>query len=58
MLTEEQRKDFIEQLKKEASNQDHEVAHITADNILCEILNTLGYSDIVEAFNEIFKWYA
>lgn len=35
-----------------------EIAHIEADKILCNLLSDLGYSDIVEAFEKVNKWYA
>lgn len=37
---------------------DIEDAHIEADKILCDILDMLGFDDIVEAYNSIEKWYA
>jgi hypothetical protein len=37
---------------------DEETDHGNADAILCEFLTHLGYSDIVDAFDEIRKWYA
>lgn len=37
---------------------DREDWHREADNILCELLNYLGYPDFVEAFEEVPKWYA
>ena len=43
---------------KEASKLDTERAHYNADKILCELLNSLGYQDVVEVYNNIYKWYA
>ena len=37
---------------------DEEVCHGRADDLLCEILNDLGYNDIVEEFEKLPKWYA
>jgi hypothetical protein len=37
---------------------DEEYSHIRADEILCELLTSLGYEDVVEAFKKIKKWYA
>lgn len=37
---------------------DLESVHIFADDLLCEMLKTLGYTEIVEAFEKIDKWYA
>ena len=35
-----------------------EFEHEKADIILCDLLESLGYSDVVELYNEIVKWYA
>ncbi len=48
----------IELLKAEQSNVDVEVAHVRADDILCGLLIELGYSDVVEEFEKVRKWYA
>lgn len=37
---------------------DVEAAHTEADEILCDILDMLGFEDIVEAYKAIEKWYA
>lgn len=37
---------------------DREDWHIEADDILCELLDCLGYHDFVEAFEQVPKWYA
>ena len=37
---------------------DKEEAHILADTVLCDLLESLGYVEIVEEFNSIHKWYA
>ena len=39
-------------------NQDTEVAHVKADDLLCELLNGLNLNDIVKEFEYIEKWYA
>lgn len=39
------------------SNDDTELAHIQADDILCSFLEELGYSDVVEEYKKISKWY-
>lgn len=38
--------------------RDQEDWHFDADNILCELLDYLGYHDFVVAFEEVPKWYA
>lgn len=48
----------IEMLKQEQQNFDTEVAHSNADDILCELLFSLGYADVVNEYNKINTWYA
>lgn len=38
--------------------RDKENFHIEADDVLCELLKSLGYGDVVEAWEAIDKWYA
>lgn len=42
----------------EVNNYDTECAHINADEIICELLQTLGYKEVVKAYDEVTKWYA
>lgn len=49
---------YKKRLIKLQHNSDTEIAHCSADQILCNILEELGYSDIVEEYNKIEKWYA
>lgn len=37
---------------------DLESSHYEADALLCELLTILGYSDIVNDFEKLDKWYA
>ena len=37
---------------------DCEERHIVADAILCDLLTILGYTEVVEAFNDLYKWHA
>lgn len=32
--------------------------HETADEVLCELLRSLGYGDVVEIYDSFDKWYA
>ena len=55
------KKQYLEQLKelKELANEtDLEHAHNKADNILTLILNDLGFTEIVEEYEKVGKWYA
>lgn len=40
------------------NNDDPEHNHGEADRILCDLLDSLGYQEIVTAYNKITKWYA
>jgi hypothetical protein len=40
------------------SKGDPEAAHSMADKILCKLLTDLGYSEVVQAFSEVDRWYA
>jgi len=54
-----ERKQAIENLKKlQAILQDEEQSHMVADDILCRLLCTLGYEDVVREYEKIDKWYA
>lgn len=45
-------------LLQEASKEDTETAHIQADSIISELLEELWYSEVVEEYDKINKWYA
>lgn len=48
----------LEELKKLGNSGDPEVAHVRADNLLCDILEQIGEDEIVKVFHDIKKWYA
>ena len=50
--------DVIGKLKALQSNSDIESAHNQADKILCDLLNSLGYTAVVNEFENLEKWYA
>lgn len=37
---------------------DPEMSHIRADELMCELLETLGYGEAVKIFEEMEKWYS
>jgi len=49
-------KDLV--LTQETNDFDQEVNHSMADDILCGLLNKLGYEEIVAEYQKIYKWYA
>lgn len=57
-MDELKRQKFIDKLNEVAQSQDYEMAHSVADDILCEALIALGYEDIVDAWDEVGKWYS
>lgn len=64
-LTDIERQEYLNKLQeclnlstaKSLIERDQEKAHINADDILCEILIKLGYSDLVDVYNRIEKYY-
>lgn len=48
-------KEIVEKQKKD---RDNESAHLNADDLLCNILYSLGYEELVEISHNMPKWYA
>lgn len=47
----------LKKIQKEYAG-DEEVRHIEEDYILCELLEELGYTRLIEQYNSTGKWYA
>lgn len=45
---------YLAQMKNCKDESDHE----DADYILCELLEELGYKELVAAYREVPKWYS
>ena len=45
-------------VKQENEDGDQETAHIEADEILLDLLEDFGASEIVEEFKKLPKWYS
>lgn len=46
-------------LLKVIATSDHtEEAHRDADGVLCDLLRSLGHDAVVDAYDEIYKWYS
>ncbi len=45
------------QLKNDFEEDEEEV-HMHMDNLMCELLSTLGYGDGIDVFNKTYKWYS
>lgn len=52
------REKAIEALKAEQESDDNETAHGNADDVLCELLISLGYEDVVNEWHKVWKWYS
>lgn len=57
-MNERELNDYVARLKELQGSNDPECAHASADGILCEILEALGYDEIVNEYDKIDKWYA
>lgn len=49
---------YMDRLKTAQENTDIESAHEDADDILCDLLEALGYKNVVEEYHKVEKWYA
>lgn len=52
------REEAIAKLRSLHTSYDPESDHAEADDVLCELLITLGYEDVVIEFENVDKWYA
>ena len=51
--------EFEERMKDLATHQDdREYMHVDMDDLMCEILEKLGYEKGIETFRQTPKWYA
>lgn len=51
------REQALERLR-ECHTDDEEIDHVRADRVLCELLVSLGYGDVVEEYERVDKWYS
>lgn len=52
------KKSAIRKLKKCRKDWDMHGAHVDADDVLCSLLISLGFSDVVDEYHKISKWYS
>lgn len=52
------RETALKELKQCQESGDTEIAHSEADNVLCQLLTSLGYDDVVEEYIKVDKWFA
>lgn len=53
-MNEELNKKYLSQMKNLSSEFDHDIA----DSILCDLLEELGYHELVDAYIKLPKWYS
>jgi hypothetical protein len=49
---------YLALFKNNCTSGDIEANHCEADDILCDLLNDLGYTELVNEFKKLEKWYA
>ena len=49
---------YTNKIKELDKYNDTEEFHIKADDLMCEILNKLGFNEFVDIFNNRDKWYS
>ncbi|RAP71557.1 hypothetical protein [Candidatus Erwinia dacicola] len=52
------REEAIAKLKALHTSYDPESDHADADKVICELLISLGYEDVVIEYDHVDKWYA
>jgi hypothetical protein len=58
-MTREEAMAELVRLQQEAKQSgDYEYPHREADVVLCQLLFTLGYGDVVTEYHRVHKWYA
>ena len=50
--------EFAQRMREIAENSDTEAAHGEADKLMCDVLRSLGYSEGIDIFDSMEKWYA
>ena len=49
---------YIKKVERASKLDDEEVAHLSLDYELCELLKELGFKKIAKIFDDTLKWYA
>ena len=50
--------EIIAKLKELQQDDDIDGAHVQADWIICNLLEDLGYTEVIKEYDKISKWYA
>lgn len=51
-------KGFANEMRRIDRNDNTEMAHILADELMCKLLRELGYGEGVDIFEKMDKWYS
>lgn len=51
-------RDCVKRLKAAQQDSDIESAHAEADQVLCDLLEAIGFKAIVREYDKVSKWYA
>ena len=51
-------RDCVKRLKAAQQDSDIESAHAEADQVLCDLLEAIGFKAIVREYHKVSKWYA
>jgi len=57
-LTREKALKELKEAQGFAEDYEFDSAHIMADTVLCDLLISLGYEDVVEEYYKVGKWYS
>lgn len=57
-MSDKEYKELVDEMTLLTDNCDTEYAHGEADDLLCKALTLCGYSELVEQYNKIDKWYS
>ena len=49
---------LVQEIHEIEKLNDTEDGHVLADRILCELLISLGYEKVINAYNKLNKWYS
>ena len=51
-------KEFAEKMYQLAGSGDEEADHVKADELMCQLLTSLGYGEGIKIFRDMDKWYS
>jgi len=52
------RREAIKSLKVAVWTEDVEMAHLLADEAIVNLLEKLGFDDVIDEYEKVKKWYA